>query len=111
MARPRKLDESSRRLVLSEVLHGANLDSAARAAGCSPRTVRREARRDSLFAWRLRCARDARDKVRRELAGLEGLGRGPLTRSALVAHLAQRLRVYWGEGRGGETPNREPSIT
>ena len=58
--RPRALaDEQKRRTVCAMISVGAGIEAAARQAGCSTWTIRREAQRDEDFAQRLREAETA----------------------------------------------------
>ncbi len=58
--RPRALaDEQKRRTVCAMISVGAGIEAAAKQAGCSTWTIRREAQRDEDFAQRLREAETA----------------------------------------------------
>ena len=103
--RPRHLDDAKRRLLLRRILDGATVASAARSVGCCDRTVQREARRDSLFGWRLGVALEVRDRRRAQRRALE---RAPIQSSrALMAVLADQLRRLGGD----KTPSGTPAIT
>jgi hypothetical protein len=56
MSRPRILDEAKRRDVCALLSAGVGLDAAARYAGCSVSTIRREAVRNDQFARDLRAS-------------------------------------------------------
>lgn len=99
VARPEacKLTERKRADVLRLVLAGATIDAAAHAVGCSCRTLYRHAERDQLFRWRLRVARDVRDRLRRQ-AALEQHFEADLIRYGFQV-LGDTLRCEWGMGR------------
>ena len=109
--RPRHLDDAKRRLLLRRILDGATVASAARSVGCCDRTVQREARRDSLFGWRLGVALEVRDRRRAQRRALERAAvaeRAPIQLSrALMTVLADQLRRLGGD----KTPSGTPAIT
>lgn len=100
--RPRKLDDTSRRVILRRVQAGATLASASRSVGCSDRTVRREALRDPLFGWRLDLACQTRDTVSERLKALDAeiaIEPSPAI-AGLFARLAAEVRALWGDRIG-----------
>lgn len=66
MGRPRALDEGKRREICALLSAGASLQRAAQYVGCSPQTVRREAKRDREFRERM-----GRAKVSLQLGPLQ----------------------------------------
>src|SRR3954451_15970514 len=90
--RPRVLDESKVRHILSVVARGCSLEQAARYIGCAASTIRREARRNPKFGDELR-----RVLVDSELFALatirEAAGRHWRAGRFLLEHTAaQRIR-------------------
>lgn len=85
--RPRVLaDEQKRRTLLAMISVGAGLETAAKHAGCSTWTVRREVQRDEQFAQQLREAETAA-----ELAPLQTMRKAASTQWRAAAWLLERM--------------------
>lgn len=112
MPKPFKLDEAKKRRLLRQVIEGDSVERAARAVGCCRRTVERMARQDTLFQWRLKLARTARDQLcrtRQEEERVAMLANTPRPLGELLTDLQTELRRTWNSG--SNTIERDLTVT
>jgi hypothetical protein len=85
--RPRALDEAKRREVCALVSAGGSIEWAAMYVGCSPSTIRRQARRDPAFYSQLRQA-----ALAAQLHPLNALRQASTTHWRAAAWMLERIQ-------------------